>query len=186
MPERDYYFRDDAKSKQLREEYVKHVANMFRLMGEPAAQADKDAQTVMRMETALAKGSMDVVERRDPTKLYHMKTMDELKAMTPSFDWNAYLETIRMPSVQKLNVASPEFFTNLEQLLKAEPTENWQTYLRWHTAHDMAPFLSSNFVNENFDFYSRKLQGTEQLRPRWKRCVGYVTATWARRWDRPM
>ena len=174
LPERDYYFRDDAKSKELRGQYVQHVTNMFQLLGETQQQATKDAQTVMRMETALAKGSLDVVARRDPTKLYHMMTMQELETLTPSFDWSTYLEVVGMPSVQKLNVAVPDFFTNLEQLLKSEPVENWQTYLRWHIAHDMAPYLSSNFVNENFDFYSRKLQGTEQLRPRWKRCVSYV------------
>ena len=174
LPERDYYFRDDAKSKEQREQYVQHVTNMFKLLGESPEQAAKDAQTVMRMETALAKGSLDVVARRDPTKLYHMMPMQQLEALTPSFDWNTYLQGVNMASVQKLNVAVPDFFTNLEQLLKTEPIENWQTYLRWHVAHDMAPYLSSSFVNENFDFYGRKLQGTEQLRPRWKRCVSYV------------
>jgi endothelin-converting enzyme/putative endopeptidase len=174
LPERDYYFRDDAKSKDLREQYVKHVANMFVLLGESPDQAAKDAATVMRIETALAKGSLDVVARRDPTKLYHMLTMAELEKLTPSFDWNSYLQGVNMPAVQKLNVAVPDFFTNLEQVLKSESLENWQTYLRWHAAHDMAPYVSSNFVNENFDFFSRKLQGTEQLRPRWKRCVSYV------------
>ncbi len=174
LPERDYYFRDDAKSKELREQYVKHVANMFRLMGEPSEQADKDAHTVMRIETALAKGSLDVVARRDPNKLYHLMTVQELEALTPSFDWNAYMQGVSMPPVQKLNVAVPEFFSTLEPLLKNEPLENWQTYLRWHAAHQMAPYLSSGFVNENFDFFGKKLQGTEQLRPRWKRCVTFV------------
>ncbi len=174
LPERDYYFRDDAKSKELREQYEKHVANMFVLLGESPEQAAADAKTVMRIETALAKGSLDVVARRDPTKLYHMMTMQELEALTPSFDWSTYLQGVNMPPVQKLNVAVPEFFSNLEKLLREESIENWQTYLRWHAAHDMAPYLSSNFVNENFDFFARKMQGTEQLRPRWKRCVSYV------------
>jgi endothelin-converting enzyme/putative endopeptidase len=174
LPERDYYFRDDAKSKELREQYVKHVANMFRLMGESPEQAEKDAQTVMRIETALAKGSLDVVARRDPNKIYHLMTVQELEELTPSFDWSAYIQGINMPQVQKLNVAVPEFFSSLEPLLKSESLEDWQTYLRWHAAHNMAPYLSSGFVNENFDFFGRKLQGTEQLRPRWKRCVTFV------------
>jgi endothelin-converting enzyme/putative endopeptidase len=174
LPERDYYFRDDEKSKELRVQYVQHIANMFRLLGDSPAQAATDAQIVMRIETALAKGSLDVVARRDPTKLYHKMTVQELKALSPNFDWDTYLQGVNLPSVQSLNVAVPEFFTNLEGVLKAEPMENWQTYLRWHVTHDMAPYLSSNFVDENFDFYGRKLQGTEQLRPRWKRCVDYV------------
>ena len=91
LPERDYYFRDDPKSKELREQYLKHVANMFLLLGEPPEQAAKDAQTVMHIETALAKGSLDVVARRDPTKLYHMMTLQQFEALTPSFDWVAYL-----------------------------------------------------------------------------------------------
>jgi putative endopeptidase len=174
LPEKDYYLRDDAKSVELRKQYVQHVANMFKLAGESADQASKDAQTVMSFETGLAKNSMGNVERRDPQKQYNPKTKQELLAMSPAFDWNKYFVAVEAPSFDKINLDSLGFFTSLNDVLKNTSLDDIKTYLRWQTLHTAAPYLSAPFVQENFDFYGKTLTGAKELRPRWKRCVQFT------------
>ncbi|HLH44070.1 MAG TPA: M13 family metallopeptidase [Bryobacteraceae bacterium] len=174
LPDRDYYVKTDAKSQETRQKYLEHVQNMLELLGEPADKAKADAQTVMDIETALAKASFTRVELRDPRKLFHRMPIAQLQAMTPSFKWDAYLREAKVPDVSVVNVTEPAFYKELQALLKSRPLADWQTYLRWHLAHSYAPYLSSPFVNANFDFYSKHLRGLEQLPPRWKRCVRQV------------
>ena len=174
LPEKDYYFRDDAKSVELRKQYVEHVGNMFKLAGESADQAAKDAQTVMTFETTLAKNSMGVVERRDPQKLYNPKTKQELLSLDPAFDWNKYLVAVESPSFEKINLDSPGFIASLNNLVKNTSLDDIKTYLRWQTLHSAAPTLPTPFVNENFNFYGKTLTGAKELRPRWKRCVQFT------------
>ncbi len=174
LPDRDFYFNSDAKSAELRNEYVAHVQKMFELLGDQPEAAAAEAQTVMRIETALAKGSQTRVERRDPNNVYHKMTIGQLQALSPSFAWKAYFAKTGTPDVQSLNVVSPEFFKAMDAELKAEDLTNWKTYLRWHLLKANANYLSNAFINESFDFYGRKLQGAEQLEPRWKRCVEQV------------
>jgi putative endopeptidase len=174
LPDRDYYLKTDAKSVQLRKAYVAHLQKMFELLGDKPAAAAAEAQTVMRIETALAKGSLTRVERRDPQKLYHKMTTRQLGALDPSFQWKTYFAKVGLPSVEALNVETPEFFKTLNTELKNEALASWKTYLRWHLVNANAPFLSSDFVNADFDFYGKTLQGAQELEPRWKRCVGYV------------
>jgi len=171
LPERDYYFKDDARSTEIRKEYVKHVAAMFRLLGSPAAEADAKADTVMKFETALAKGSLDVTSRRDPAKVYHRMPLAELEKLAPSFDWAAYLKEAKAPSIKDLNVAVPEFFKAMNEVLQRPEMSDLKTYLVWHYVHNQAPLLPSAFVNENFRFYRTVLTGTKEMRPRWKRCI---------------
>ena len=173
LPDRDYYLKDDAKS-DLRKAYFAHVQKMFELMGDTPLAASQEAQTVMRIETALAKGSLTRVERREPKNLDHKMSGAQLGALSPSFRWSQYFTKIGLGPVQSLNVATPEFFKVMETELKGEDLANWKTYLRWHLVHANAPYLSSAFVNANFDFYSKTLRGVEQIQPRWKRCVNYV------------
>ena len=174
LPEKDYYLRDDAKSVELRKQYVEHITNMFKLAGESADQAAKDAQTVMNLETTLAKNSMGVVERRDPQKIYNPKTKQELVAMDPAFDWNKYLVAVESPSFDKVNLDSPAFIASLNGLLQSTSLDDIKTYLRWQTLHAAAPALATAFVNENFNFYGKTLTGAKELRPRWKRCVQFT------------
>ena len=174
LPERDYYFRDDAKSKELREQYVAHVAKMLSLLGVPQAQADASAQAIMRLETALAKGALDVVSRRDPTKIYHKLTPEELQTLTPQFPWQQYFKGIGAPPIYALNVTEPDFFRALGQTLDSTSVDDLKAYLRWHVAHSSAPVLAKPFVDENFKFYGTALTGAKELRPRWKRCVQYT------------
>jgi len=171
LPDRDFYLKDDEKSKSIREAYVKHVANMFRLLGDDAAKADGQAQVVLKIETELATNSLDRVARRDLTKQYNKMTVTELAAVTPDFDWNAYLKALNAPKFTDINMSHPVFFKGLNAMLGRVSLDNWKTYLRWHLVHDAADALSSNFVNENFSFYGTTLNGTKELLPRWRRCV---------------
>jgi putative endopeptidase len=170
LPDRDYYLKDDAKSVDLRKAYLAHVQKMFELLGDPAAIAAAEAQTVMRIETELAKGSMTRVERRDPKALDHKMTTAELEKLSPAFQWKVYFAKVGMPSLSSLNVASPNFFKALNAELQKESLADWKIYLRWHLVHADASHLSAPFLNENFAFYGKTLRGQQELQARWKRC----------------
>src|SRR5271170_788324 len=171
MPDRDYYLREDEKSKQLRADYQKHVANMFVLAGDDAEKAAAEAQTVVTMETALAKASRTRVELRDPEKNYNPMNLLEIKTLTPDWSWENFLHNVNAPPVEQVNIRQPEFFKEMNQALSGVSLADWKIYMRWHVIHSAAPGLPERFVQENFDFYDRKLSGTKEILPRWKRCV---------------
>jgi putative endopeptidase len=171
LPDRDYYTKTDPKSQQLRTEYAAHVQKMFELLGDNSQQSAAEAKTVMDIETALAKASMTRVERRDPEKTYHKMNVSQLKALTPNFIWEDYFQEVGHPNISAVDVAEPEFFKEVNTLLKSVPLADWKTYLRWHLVHTAAPALSSPFVQADFDFYGRTLEGTKKILPRWQRCV---------------
>jgi putative endopeptidase len=174
LPDRDYYTKDDAKSADLRKQYLAHVQKMLELLGDKPATAAAEAQTVMRIETALAKGSMTRVERRDPKSLDHKMTTVELGKIAPAFQWQVYFAKVGMPNLSSLNVTAPGFFKAMNETLEKESLADWKTYLRWHLVHADAPHLSSAFLNENFAFYSKTLRGQQELQARWKRCTEAV------------
>ncbi len=174
LPDRDYYLKTDAKSVELRQAYLAHVQKIFELLGDAPSVAASEAQTVLRIETALARGSLTQVERRDPKMLDHKMRIQDLEALSPSFRWKKYFSVTGQPGLQSLNVTAPNFFKTLDATLKNEDLNSWKAYLRWQLANANAPFLSSTFVNADFDFYGKTLTGAEQLQPRWKRCVSYA------------
>jgi len=174
MPDRDYYIKDDAKSKETRERYLQHVQKIFELIGDNPAAARKNAETVMRLETAMAKASLSRVERRDPHKLVHKMKVADLAQLAPNFDWIAYYREMKYPDFAILNVDAPEFIKELNRLLSSEPIDSWKTYLRFHVADASSPYLSAKFVEENFEFYRKYLRGATEMQPRWKRCVQYT------------
>ena len=174
LPDRDYYTKTDEKSKKTRGQYEAHVAKMLQLIGESKAESAKDAKTVLRIETDLAKVALTRVERRNPYNLYHKMTPEDLAKLTPSFDWKIYLVKSGLITINTLNVTEPKFFKALNAELQTVPLSDWKAYLRWHAVHARAPYLSSAFVDENFDFFSKTLRGVKQLPPRWKRCVRLV------------
>jgi putative endopeptidase len=174
MPDRDYYTKDDAKSKETRERYLQHMQKVFELSGDNPAAAKKNAETVMRIETALAKASLTRVDRRDPHKLVHKMKVADLTKLAPNFDWTGYYREMHYPEFAILNVDAPEFMKELNRLLTAESVNNWKVYLRFHLVDAASPYLSSSFVNENFEFYRKYLRGATEQQPRWKRCVEYV------------
>jgi putative endopeptidase len=171
MPDRDYYFREDDKSKQLRADYETHVAKMLELAGDAPEKAAAEAKTVMTIETALAGASRTRVELRDPEKNYNLMPLAEMKTLTPDWSWENYLHAVGAPPVENVNVRQPDFFKEMNQELTSVSLPDWKIYLRWHVIHDSAPGLPERFVAENFDFYDKKLTGTKEILPRWKRCV---------------
>ena len=171
MPDRDYYFRDDERSKVLRAGYVQHVSKMFELAGDSPAKAAAEAKTVMTLETALAKASRTNVELRDPEKNYNKMTLAQLKTLTPDWNWEGYFKAVGAPPVVDANIGQPEFFKEMDHQLTATPLADWKIYLKWHLLHANASALADNFVQENFNFYAKQLSGTKEIQPRWKRCV---------------
>ena len=174
LPDRDYYFKDDPKSVELRQAYVAHVQRMFELSGDKPEQAKAHAETVMRLETQLAKGSLDRVSRRDPEKVYHKMNKQELTALQPSFLWSQYITDSGAPAFQSVNVAWPDFFKAVNGAIDSNSLDDWKTYLKWHVLHSEAPLMPTAFVQENFSFYGKALTGTKEMRPRWKRCADFT------------
>jgi endothelin-converting enzyme/putative endopeptidase len=174
LPDRDYYTKDDAKSKETRERYVQHVQKIFELLSDNTETAKKNAETLMRMETALAKASQTRVERRDPYKLKNKIDMAGLEKLAPKFDWQVYFTELQFPKFHIVNATAPAFFQEVNALLGTEPLANWKTYLRFHVADSSAQFLSAKFVQENFEFYRKYLRGQKEKQPQWKRCVQFT------------
>src|SRR5579859_692770 len=171
LPDRDYYLKDDAKSVELRKQFLEHVANTFKLLGDTPEKATAEAGAVLAIETALAKGSMDRVERREPEKIYRKLSQQDWQALTPSFSFATYVSDLGAPAFTALNVASPDFFKALDTELKTVSLDDLKTYLRWHLVHSQVQALPKPFVDEDFNFYGKTLQGTKELQARWKRCV---------------
>ena len=171
LPDRDYYTDDNEKSKEIRSRYMAHVRKVFELMGDSPEAAEKKAAIIMKMETELAKASLTQVERRDPYKLKNKMDLSQLSALTPNFNWNAYFRDVSAPKFAIVNVAAPAFFKEMHTELASEPLENWKNYLDFELVNSYASYLSDNFVQENFDFYSKYLGGAKEPPPRWKRCV---------------
>jgi len=174
LPDRDFYLKTDAKSAEVRRSYLAHVQRLLELAGDPPPRAAAEAKTVMAIETALARVSLTRVERRDPKALDHRMTRAQLAALTPSFAWDRFLGGVGLAGIPSLNVKTPAFFKGLEGEIRAVDLAAWKSYLRWHVVHSRAPYLSSPFVQADFDFYGRRLTGAQELRPRWKRCVSFV------------
>jgi putative endopeptidase len=174
MPDRDYYLKDDEHSKELQAAYVDHVARTFELLGDSPEAAKAAAAAVMGIETELARASLERAKRREPANIFHKMSKDELQQLSPAFDWNRYLKAAAAPSFETLNVAVPDFVSGMNAVVDRFSLEDLKTYLRWHVVSDAASLLSSDFVDEDFRFNGQTLQGTKELRPRWKRCVEYV------------
>lgn len=171
LPDRDYYFDNDERTKNIRSEYVKHITKMFALMGDDAATAEKNAATIMRLETSLAEKSRKLADLRDPYKNYNKMDMAGLGKMTPTIQWNNLLTASGIKSIDTVIVGQPEFFKRTEELVKQESIDNWKTYLRWNLINTYADKLSKPFDAQNFSFYGTVLNGTKEQRPRWKRVL---------------
>jgi len=176
LPNRDYYTKTDEKSVKLREDFVKHVTNMFQLVGDSPEAAAKNAQTVLTFQTRLAENSRTPIELRDPTTQYHMMSPAQLTELTPNFSWANYRKGAGAPTTGDINVAHPEFFTAVNKMLADASVADWKTYLRWHLITAAAPSLSSKFETENFNFFGKTLEGRREMLPRWRRCVSATDA----------
>ncbi len=171
LPDRDYYLKDDERYKSTRKEYIDFMAKMFKMLGDNQGTAEKNARTVMLIETRLAKASMARVDMRDPNAVYHKMTVAELKKLAPTFGWDRYFSAMGIGQIKDLNVSQPDFVKEVNAMLKAIPMKDWKTYLRWQLIDGAAPFLSKSFVDARFAFHGTVLNGQKELQPRWKRVL---------------
>jgi putative endopeptidase len=171
LPDRDYYTKDDAASKKIRDQYVEHMTKMFALLGEPQDKAAEHAKKVLALETSLAQPARTRVQLRDPQKNYNKMKQADLQALTPGWSWDNYFKEIKLTEPGDINVGQPEFFQAADKVFASTPVDDWKIYLRWHLLHGMAPSLSKEFVEEDFNFFGKTLTGAQQLKPRWKRVV---------------
>ena len=174
LPERDYYLRTGEKDELLRKQYVAHIAKILTLAGTSAEQAEKDAKGVMAFETALAKVSMDVTERRDAEKVYHLVPIATLYKEFPAHSLEDFQDAIHSPRVAEINDATPAYFPALIRALHETSVPTLRAYMRFHLLSSAGANLPKRFDEENFDFYGRKLTGAQEQRARWKRCSGQV------------
>jgi putative endopeptidase len=170
LPDRDYYIKDDQKMKDMRQHLMEYVTAVFTLSGQTPQQAGESAQTVLRIETALAQGSMDRTERRKPENRDHKMSRDEAVALGPNFYLNRYFVAVGAPSFTQMNVTNPEFFKKVNATLESESVESLKTYVSWHVLNAAAPWLSQPYVDANFHF-RQALTGQKEIQARWKRCV---------------
>jgi endothelin-converting enzyme/putative endopeptidase len=177
LPERDYYTRTDPKSVETRQQYVAHVRRIFALAGEPDSQAAQDAETVLAIETQLAKASLTITEQRDPQNLNHPTDVAGMEKMLTNFSLAGYVSTARAPAAGKADDMEPKFFAEFNALVAGTPIDQIRTYLRWHLLHAYAgTSLPESFDHETWNFYAHTLNGAEKQQERWKRCTSRVDA----------
>ena len=176
MGERDYYLTDDESSKKIREAFKVHVQKMFQLAGFDEAAAKKGMQTVMDVETRLAKAFRSRVELRNPQANYHKMSMDEVRKQYASFDWDAYLNGLGLKDVQEIIIGQPASLEASVKELDTLPLDQQVLYLQWKLIDAAAGCLNDAMVEQNFDFYSRTMSGAKEMRPRWKRAVSFVSS----------
>ena len=173
MPSRDFYLKDDDKSKAIRDAYKTLIIALLKMDGTSDAEAAQDATTILRVEKAMAEPQMDNVNRRDPNKTNNRFTLSELKALTPAFDWDSYLQTLNAPAVPLYEVTSPEFFRALNKIITDEDLATWKLYLRWHLLLSAAPVLGNSWRDASFAF-QKSVTGQPQQPPDWRRCTNAV------------
>src|SRR5258708_11471050 len=172
LPDRDYYLRDDAKSQTLQQAYRAHVATVLGLIGDDASRSD----AIYALEREFAQAAMPRVDQRDPYKVNNPHTRAALAERTPGFDWTAWFAALGAPDVADLNVRQPAFVERAAQLTTERPIDLWRTYLRWHIARALSPYLPEAFERAHFEFYSKTLQGQPEQKPRWKRVLEMLDA----------
>jgi putative endopeptidase len=172
MPDRDYYMKDDERTKEIQEQYRLYLEKLFTLIGETSESAKTLASTVYNLEAKMAAVSMTRLEQRDPHKTYNKMNLDGLTKRAPGYDWKAYFEEIGVGDPGEFVVQQPEFFVGLAKLVSTEPLDSWKAYMKARVSSRLAAYLTQDFVDANFDFYGRTLSGNVAQRPRWKRVQG--------------
>lgn len=174
LPDRDYYLRDDDKSKQIRAAFLDHAAKLLELAGTARAAAAEQARTVLEFEKTLAASALTIADKRDPDKTYHPMDLAKLNALAPNIDWALMLRELGLPPSTAVNVSEPEFLKAVDRQLSEAPLETWRIWLRWRDLQLAAPYLAKSFSDEAFHFQSGVLTGIQQAPPRWETCANYV------------
>jgi predicted metalloendopeptidase len=171
LPDRDFYFRDDDKSKAVRTAYVAYVATILGLGGDPASAASSEATAIVALETALANVTPKRADLRDPLKTYHPMPVADLVTIAPGIDWAPYFAAFGGPAFTSLNVVTPDYVKGVDAQLAGEPIATWQAYLRFHLIDAFAAALPKRFADASFGFHTTTLYGVKEQLPRWKRCT---------------
>ncbi len=171
LPDRDYYTKDDSKSKEIRAKYLQHVQRILVLTGDSPESAEAQTQNIMDMETQLAEASMTNVEQRNIPALYNKMSLIELSEIVPSINWKKYLSDLGVKNIDTLIVGQPNFMKEYQKVVNEVPVAEWKEYLRWRLIDNASPYLNNDFVQAHFDFYSKELNGIDEMRPRWKRIL---------------
>lgn len=171
MGNRDYYFNTDEHTVTIRKEYVNHLQAMMKLMGNDEAASLKNANTIMKLETDLAKSSRKLEALRDPIKNYNKMSVAQFNTITPNIAWNSVLQTLGAAKADTVIVGQPEFYKSLNNVIKSYTIEDWKTYLKWDLVNSYASYLNSDVEKQNFKFYSTVMGGVTEQKPRWKRVV---------------
>ena len=174
LPDRDYYLKNDTRTKEVRKKYHQFIKEMFVLIGENSKKAEEDANTVLKIETKLAKASMSKVERRNPKKTYNKMALLKLVKTSPGFDWQEYFTFMGVENPGDINVREPKFFEQMAKMVYQIPVNEWKPYFKWNVIRSAAPYLSPKFEKVRFDFYGKVLYGIKKMQPRWKRVLGAI------------
>jgi putative endopeptidase len=177
MGDRDYYLKDDERSKFLRDAYKTYLASLFELSGYSKEQAEKMTADVMRVETRLAEITMPRQDLRDPHKTFNKMTVEQLQNMTRIIDWKQYFEGLGLNHVSELSVATVNYFTELPNVLRTLSMDELKNYLLFDYISEASPYLSTAFQDARFEYYGRALRGTQAQQPRWKTMVDVVNRT---------
>jgi putative endopeptidase len=169
LPDRDYYVKDDKRSKEIRVKYLEHLNNMFALMGDK--NKENSANTIMNIETRLAKASNTRLENRDPNKTYNKLNTKEIAKLASGFDLNLYLTELEAGDPGKIDVSQPKFLKEVGKMIDEVPLKDWKIYLKWNLVRSMSSYLSSDFIKERFNFGGKFLNGQKEMKPRWKRVL---------------
>ncbi len=173
LPDRDLYFAADARADLIRTSYVTHITRDFRLLGDDLATSAAEAHAVISVEIELARGSRTRATLRDRLANYHKMTLAEAQALIPSFDLAAFFRDRMASGVDTLDVSQPEYFRNLETVLRTSPLTSLRAYLLYRLIERTAPALSMAFVDEAASF-DAGLVGRHEVQPLWYRCVRSV------------
>lgn len=171
LGDRDYYFNTDSRTITIRDEYIKHLNAMFKLIGEDDAASVSKAKVVMNLETDLAGASRKLEALRDPVKNYNKMSVDEFNNSSPNIAWKEILPVLGISNADSVIIGQPEFFSTLNKLVKKYSINDWKAYLRWNLINTYAEYLSKDFEQQNFNFYYTVLSGITEQKPRWKRVV---------------
>ena len=174
LPDRDYYTSDDPRSQEIRTNYISYTEKMLGMVGYTETDAKAAAEKIMSFETRLAKVSMTRLERRDPNKTYNLFNISDFKTELSNFDFQAYLTGLGIGDIKVVNVHQPKFYKELNAMIMDMPIEAWKEYLKWKVLNGNASLLSADFEQAKFDFFGKKLSGTQKMQERWKRIVSSV------------
>lgn len=174
LPDREYYTRTDEESKKLQADYLEHLSKMFQLLGDAKEVAEKNAKTVYNFDLKLAKASMTNVELRDIEKQYNKYNLADLDKKYPNINFTNYLKVLGLPAAKEVIIGQPDFFKQVDAMIKTTSLDDWKQYIRWNIINSYADQLSDEVSKQNFAFYNTTLSGQKEMKPRWKRAITEV------------